>query len=207
MRTRSVGSRFARRSVALRASMWKSSSSRRPFVNSDASSATWYSAPHGVRCSTAWARDSSTSTSRPTNSATRGRWTFTMTGSPPGSVARYACAIEAAATGCQSKSANTSSTRASSSDSTRRLTSSGSASLTLSWRLDSSATTFGGSRSDRVDMTWPSFTNMPPHSSKTCRRRWALGARRPPPSWASGCRSVPIHGPKPLRTAILVIST
>ena len=95
---------------ALRASMRKSSSSRSRSLNSPTSSRTWYSAPHDVRDSMTLPSSSSTERSMSTCSSRPGRFTFTMTGEPSGSCARYTWPIDAAAMGCQSNAMNVSST-------------------------------------------------------------------------------------------------
>ena len=79
-----------------------------------------------------------------------GRWIFTTTASPVRSRARYVCPIEAAASGSQSNSAKTSSTRTpSSASSTGRISSTGSG-ATRFWSVASSSQTSGGMRSTRV---------------------------------------------------------
>ena len=74
-------------------------------------------APHVVRDSTTWPSSSSTERSTRTDSSIPGRCTFTTTGEPSGSCARYTWPMEAAARGCQSKPGNTSGTGVSSSSS------------------------------------------------------------------------------------------
>ena len=90
---------------------------------------------------------------------------MTITLEPSGKVAACACAIDAAATGSQSNDANTVSTGAPSSCSSSALTASGAAGGAPACSLASSVVTSDGSKSVRVDATWPSLTNIPPHSS------------------------------------------
>ena len=92
-----------------------------------------------------------TEASRRTTSSMPGRCTFTTTRSPVLSVARWVCPIDAAASGSQSKVANSSSTRAPSSASSTARVSSGGIGRTDAWSWASSVVMTSGSRSVRVE--------------------------------------------------------
>src|SRR5439155_1593056 len=125
------------------------------------------------RVSITWPSASSTERSTRTDSSMPGRWTFTTTGEPSGSCARYTWPIDAAATGCQSKAGNTSGSGVSSSSSSTSAIEARGAGRTWSCSRPSSAAAWGEIRSVRVESTWPSFTNIPPHSSSARRSRRA----------------------------------
>ena len=161
------------------ASIRKSSSSRRRAENSATRSLTRYSRPHDVRVSMTWPSSSSTERSTRTDSSIPGRCTFTMTGEPSGSCARYTWPIDAAATGCQSNAAEDvrrPAPRAPPRAAPRCRRAAPGARGPAS--RPSSAAAWGEIRSVRVDSTCPSFTNIPPHSSSARRSRRTGG--RPP---------------------------
>jgi hypothetical protein len=113
--------------------------------------------------------------------------------------------MEAAAIGSGSNSLKASATGRPSSASRSASIAAWGAGATRSWRRDSSAMTPGGTRSARVDRSWPSLTNMPPHSSRASRSRRAVGE----PGSTSSCpwgRPRPSDGPNPCLTAIRMIS-
>ena len=169
MRTPLPGGVAAARLRALPTSMRKSSSSRTPARNSPASSVGLMRRPSAVWCSMMRASSSTASESRWICSSRPGRRTFTTQSRPPWPVAAYTWAIDALASGSQSKVVNASSgVIPSSSSSWARMSSSGSG-RTWDWSLASSSHSSDGSRSERVDATWPSFTNSPPASSSVAR--------------------------------------
>src|SRR5262249_57810658 len=94
-----------------------------------------------------------------------GRWTLTTTSSPDASTTPWTSASDAAASGTSSKRANNRSIGLASSRSTVCLTSGTATAVTWSCRLDSSVARAGGSKSARVESTWPNLTKMPPASS------------------------------------------
>ena len=114
-----------------------------------------------------------TAASRSTNSATPGRCTFTTTGSPVVSTARWVWPMDAAARGSHSKLAKAVSTGSPSADSMASRTSSASIGRTLAWSPASSSVSAAGSRSVRVDAICPNFTIIPPASSMVSRSRMA----------------------------------
>src|SRR3954452_19085914 len=75
---------------------------------------------------------------------------------------------------------------------------------TWSCNMPSSAAACGEIRSVRVLSTWPSFTNIPPHSSSARRKRRTGGLAVD--GSTSSLRPRPSDGPSPLRTAMRLIS-
>ena len=109
-----------------------------------------------------------------------GRSTLTATSrtAPPRSrrVAKWTCAIEALATGSRSKLSNTSATGRRKARSTVATAMSELKGGTRSCSRASSSAMSGGSRSRRVDSTWPNLTKMGPRRSRASRRRCPRGA-------------------------------
>ena len=113
----------------------------------------------------------STAASRATTSSIPGRWTFTTTGVPSTSTARWVCPIDAAASGSNSNDANARSTGSPSSASSTARTSASGTVRTSARSLASSSVVAAGSTSVRVEAIWPSLTSIPPESSSTARNR------------------------------------
>jgi hypothetical protein len=173
----------------LPASMRKSSSSRTAPAKALASSRVPIERPHRLRASTVLASRATMSRSRSTTERMPGRWTFTTTSAPDGSRAACTCATDAAASGRRSKWANTSSGGPPSSAASTRSTSGHGAGAAWSRSRPSSSTSSSGSRSGRVESTWPSFTKVTPPSSSACRTDRASRAR--PPGASSSARRRP----------------
>ena len=110
----------------------------------------------------------SSSKSRTMVARISGRTTLTTTSRPSGRAAVCTCAMEAAASGLLSKRANR---RSSGCSKPVRgamicaIATSGLNGLTLSWSLTSCSIISGGTRSRRVESSWPSFKNSVPMSS------------------------------------------
>ena len=171
--------------AALAASRVKSSSSCRYLSNSSATSRGRRRLPSANRRSTQpasmWmsARSWSITLSMP------GRSTFTATSrvwpSRSVSVAKCTCAMEALATGSRSKRVKMAPSGRPKAFSMMATASSGAKGGTRSCSKASSSATSGGSKSRRVESTWPNFTKIGPSRSSAMRRRWPRGAvsRRP----------------------------
>ncbi len=86
--------------------------------------------------------------------------------------------MEAAASGAMSKLPNSAVTGWPSEASMRALASAPSKGGTRSWSLASSSAMSAGSRSRRVETTWPNFTKTGPRSSSARRRRSPRVPRR-----------------------------
>ena len=190
--------------VMFRASMRRSSSSRsasaKPWARSTAPTERPQRVPRCSRPASRWTM----SRSGPTSPAAAGLRTLTTTRSPDGSVATCTWAIEAAAIGASAKLANFSLTGPPSEPSSTALMS-GHATLGASScsRL-SSAMNSCGSRSRRVESTWPSLTNVTPPSSRASRSERASRAR--PSVVASSARRPPRrYGSRPWRARIRLI--
>ncbi len=107
-----------------------------------------------------------------------GRSTLTTTSRPSWSVAACTWAIEAAASGVASKLAKISPTGRPSEVSMRATASAPSNGGTRSWSFASSSAMSAGSRSRRVETTWPNLTKIGPRSSSARRRRSPRVPRR-----------------------------
>ncbi len=107
-----------------------------------------------------------------------GRSTLTTTSRPSRSFAACTCAIEAAASGCSSNSPNSSVTGRPSACSMRAFAAAPGKGGTRSCSLASSSARSGGSRSRRVETTWPNFTKIGPRSSSARRSRSPRVPRR-----------------------------
>ncbi len=115
----------------------------------------------------------------------RGRSTFTATSRPDFRVAKCTCAIDALATGSASKLAKTSSMRRPKAFSTSARASRAGNGGTRSCSLASSSAMSSGSRSRRVDSTWPNLTKIGPSRSSARRRRTPRGSSRRRPTVAT----------------------
>ena len=96
-----------------------------------------------------------------------GRWTLTTTSRPLGSVARCTWPSEAAASGSSSNSAKRWRIWPPSSASTISVTTSNPNGSASSWSRASAVVYAGGSRSKRVDSSWPSLMYVGPSSSRS----------------------------------------
>ena len=185
------------------ASTRKSSSSRSASAKPSASSRTPIVRPQDVVVASVPANRSTMSRSRSTTGPMPARWTLSTTCSPEASVAACTWATLAAASGSGETVANTSSTGRPSSATRVASTSAHGAGAARSCSRPSSATNSAGSRSRRVDSTWPSLTKVTPPSSSAavsdrascCRRAGSAPARQRPRS----------ARPRPCRTAIRTI--
>ncbi len=171
--------RKLRRSWAqLAASRIRSSSSSRCLANSATTSRGFRRRPSGQSISIRPAPASSRATSWAMTRSMPGRRIFTATSRPSGRTAKCTCATEALASGCAAKSANTSPTglpKACSSTASACAEGKGG---TWSCSFASSSARSTGSRSRRVDSTWPNLTKIGPSASSARRSRTARGADR-----------------------------
>ena len=163
---------------ALPASRMRSSSFRIVFSYSTTTSRGRRRRESGQYSSARPARARSTSRSRSIASRMPGRSTLTTTSRPSLSVAACTWAMEAAASGATSKPAKSSATGWPSEASMRAFASAPSKGGTRSWSFASSSAMSGGSRSRRVETTWPNFTKIGPSSSSARRRRSPRVPRR-----------------------------
>ncbi|MNV39382.1 hypothetical protein D3C71_1309590 [compost metagenome] len=156
---------------ALRHSAAKSSSRRSDTWNCCTTSAGRYRCRSGRRASTISASRASRRRSASITSRMPGRRIFSTTAVPSCSVARCACASEAAAMGVSSSHANTSVAGAPRSRSSCSRTCAYGSAGTAFCSSENSAIQSGGNRSTRVASTWPSLTKVGPRSSIARRTR------------------------------------
>ncbi len=182
MSTRSSPAMLRRSCAALEASRSRSSSSWRYLSNSATTSRGFRRLPSADRRSTHPAIRRMRARSFSMTGSMFGRSTLTATSRPasrpPRRVAKCTWAMEALATGTRSKWLNTSSTRRPKARSMVAMAISLGNGGTRSCRRASSSAMSGGSRSRRVDSTWPNFTKMGPRRSSASRRRWPRGLSR-----------------------------
>ncbi|MDT4836183.1 hypothetical protein FQZ97_698700 [compost metagenome] len=180
--TRSSEAMLRRSWAALAASRTRSSSSCRYLSNSPTTSRGFRRLPSGESFSIQPAIMAMRARSFSITPRMLGRSTFTATSriSPwlVRMVAKCTCAIEALAMGVSSNCTNTSLTgRRKARSMVATATAEGNGG-TRSCRKASSSAMSGGSRSRRVDSTWPNFTKIGPSRSSASRRRWPRGASR-----------------------------
>ena len=151
-------SKLRRSWLAFAASRIRLSSSSRWRANSATTSRGLSRRPSGQRRSTNSAPVASSATSLAISSSTRGRSTLTATSRPSCSLARCTWAIDALATGSRSNVANTASIPLPSPFSISAIARSDGKGGTRSCSLASSSAMSSGTRSRRVDSTWPNLT-------------------------------------------------
>ena len=191
MSTAASGGAAAAITAMLRASTRKSSSSARASAKPRPSSPTCQARASSACDSARRVSRRIISRSRLTCSSMPGRWTLRMTAVPSLRRAACACASDALASGSGSTLLNTSPGSPPSSSLSRAWICGHGAGGTWSCSLASSVVTGRGSRSVRVDSTWPSLTKIGPASSRACRNRRASwpGSARHTAGLASPCRA------------------
>src|SRR6266571_84369 len=105
-----------------------------------------------------------------------GRRILTAASVPPGSVARCTWATDALATGCSSNFSKTFAIGLPNARSTSATASSPGNDGTRSWSFASSSARSAGSKSRRVESTWPNLTKMGPSASSARRSRAPRGS-------------------------------
>src|SRR6185503_9530756 len=113
---------------------------------------------------------------------TAGRSTLTATSRPSFSTPRWTWAIDALATGSRSREAKISSMGLPRPRSISANATSEGNGGTRSCSFASSSAMSSGSRSRRVESTWPNLTKIGPRRSSASRSRWPRGSRRRPAS-------------------------
>ena len=183
--TRSSPAMLRRSCAALAASRTRSSSSCRYLSNSAATSRGFRRLPSGTRRSTQAAIMRISARSWSITFSMPGRSTFTATSrSRPflsRTVAKCTCAMEALATGVRSKLVKISSSGLRKARSIVATATSPGNGGTWSCSSASSSATSSGSRSRRVDSTWPNLTKIGPNFWSASRRRCPRGADKSRP--------------------------
>ena len=177
-RTRPRLCMLRRSCAALAASRTRSSSSCRYLSNSATTWRGFRRLPSADQRSTTRATWRMTSMSSSIAASMPGRSTLTATSRPSFRIAKCTCAIDALATGAASKLAKIAPSGWPNAFSTiARATSSGNGGTRSCSRASSSAMSVG-SRSRRVDSTWPNLTKIGPRRSRPRRSRSPRGASR-----------------------------
>src|SRR2546427_4987004 len=154
----------------------RSSSSDKCRANSATTSRGFKRLPSAQKRSTRPAAESMSVRSFAITGSIPGRRILTAASVPPGSTARCTWATDALATGCSSNFSKTFATGLPNARSTSATATSPGNGGTRSWSFASSSARSAGSKSRRVESTWPNLTKMGPSASSARRSRAPRGS-------------------------------